>query len=75
MDLIQIGVKVRNLRKRAKMTQQQLATEVGVDDTMINKIERGVSCGSMNTLTKIAAALGVPLAELLKDEDPPNPAA
>ncbi len=72
-----IGNKILNLRlsQNPKITQQQLAEKAEVHVTLISKLEQGKTAGSLGTLAKIAAALGVPLAELLMDEDPPNPAA
>jgi len=51
------------------MTQECLASEVGVDRSLISKIETGESEGSLSTLRKIADVLGVSLAELLGETD------
>ena len=52
------------------MTQKQLADLVAIDESMINKIENGHSTGSIRTLTKLAAALGVSIAELIGEQSP-----
>ena len=62
----------KRLRKRhdeLKMTQAQLAKMVGLDRSMISKIEAGNRC-SIDVGLKIAKALGVTLGELFdSDED------
>jgi len=63
----QLGIKIKALRKKRGLTQEQLGTIVGVDGSMINKIEKGKSSGSMQTLERIATALGKTLAQLLKE--------
>lgn len=59
------GNKIKMLRKRLHLTQKQLADLVGIDESMINKIENGHSTGSVQTLTKLASALGVNINELI----------
>lgn len=63
--MVNAGVTVKTLRKRLHLTQRQLADLIDVDESMINKIENGHSIGSVRTLTKLAAALGVSITELL----------
>ncbi len=62
------GVRIKTLRKRLHMTQKQLAELVDIDESMINKIENGHSTGSVQTLTKIAAALGVSINKLIGEQ-------
>ena len=45
-------------RKKKRLTQQQLAELVGVDRTLISKIESGSVTPSVTTAKKIAAVLG-----------------
>ncbi len=70
--MLQPGLKIKRLRKARNLTQQQLANFVEIDSTMITKIERGRSSGSLQTLNNIASALGVSITELLSDQPVPG---
>lgn len=61
----QIGARVRALRRKQKVTQEQLAELVAVTPESISNIERGVSVPSVRTLGLIAERLHVSLAALL----------
>ncbi|MCR5034682.1 MAG: helix-turn-helix domain-containing protein [Clostridia bacterium] len=52
---------VSEARSKAGFTQSQLAAATGIDQSDISKIERGVSNPSVNTLSRIADALGADL--------------
>jgi len=56
-------------REKKLLTQQQLADLVGVDRTLISKIESGVSSPSVATAKKIAAVLGFDWTRFFEDED------
>ena len=56
-------------REKKLLTQQQLADLVGVDRTLISKIESGVSSPSVATAKKIAAVLGFDWTRFYEDED------
>jgi putative transcriptional regulator len=56
-------------REKKLLTQQQLADLVGVDRTLISKIESGVSSPSVTTAKKIAAVLGFEWTLFFTDED------
>lgn len=55
---------VRAWREHRGMTQDALAAAAGVSKPFISQIEGGKREGSVGTLKKLAAALGVPLAAL-----------
>ena len=61
----QIGARVRALRRKQKITQEQLAELIDVTTETISNVERGVSVPSIRTLSLIARRLGVSLAALL----------
>jgi transcriptional regulator with XRE-family HTH domain len=63
-----VGLKVREIRIIKGMTQNQLAESVGLDPSTLCKIERSKSNPSLSTLTKLAKALGVTIAQLLGEE-------
>jgi transcriptional regulator with XRE-family HTH domain len=63
-----LGQKLRKLRKEQNLTQLDLARQVGITNGQISTIERGVSSPSISTLHKIAAVLGVGMAEFFENE-------
>jgi len=58
------------LRRERGLTQAQLAEAVGVHQPRIAEIERGDANPRLDTLAKLARALGVPVAALLHAEAP-----
>ena len=54
-----LGIKIRTLRKRAGLTQEQLAEAAEVSVNFIGYIERGQRAVSIKTLERIAKALDV----------------
>ncbi|MFW6125409.1 MAG: helix-turn-helix domain-containing protein [Pirellulales bacterium] len=59
-----VGRKIKSLRARAGLTQQQLAERAGLPQSHISKLENARHSPSALTMQKIAAALKVDLAEL-----------
>lgn len=70
----EVGKRVRELRDGkpgAKVTQRELAGKAGISVSFLSMIERGERAPHLETLTKIAEALGVPLMEFFTfDADP-----
>lgn len=68
---VKFGQKVRELRKKAKMSQEDLALESNLDRTYVSGIERGERNPSLKNIGKIAQALKVKIANffefILKD--------
>lgn len=58
---------IREARKRAGLSQIQLAELVGMDQSGISRIERGERPVTVDMLKAIAQALGVRPAALLDD--------
>lgn len=61
-----IGDNVRAERLRQKLTQERLAETVGLDRKTVNRIEQGAHATLIDHLIRIADALGVPLADLVR---------
>jgi len=59
-----LGLRLRELRLKKHLTQEQLAEKTGLSVTFVGLIERGVNIPSVKTCNKIARALGVTLDEL-----------
>ena len=62
----QFGTKVKELRKKKGMSQEQLAWETGMEFSQINRIENGVINTSISSAFIIAEALQVEVFELFK---------
>jgi len=56
-----LGTRIREQRKRKKITQEQLAEKLGIDQKHMSRIELGKSYPSLDRLIKIAETLEVPL--------------
>ncbi len=48
-----------NARKKARLTQAELAKRIGADKGYISRIERGLTVPTVSTLYRIAAAMGL----------------
>lgn len=59
------GVKIKEIRQQRGLTQKQLGDMCGIADANIRKYENGKQNPKIETLQKIADALGVPVTELL----------
>src|SRR4051812_38300854 len=64
--------KVRDMRKRQGLSQDELAARVGATTDTISNIERQSSSTKPQTAAKLATALGVELWELFHLEAPPD---
>ncbi len=60
-----LGLRISWLRSQAHMTQEKLAERTKLNINMINRIERGDRAPSLESLEKIAEALGIDLAQML----------
>ena len=61
-----LGLKVKEIRKRNKITQEKLSEIIGVDNGYISKLEVGQNFPSLGTLEKIANALNVNLSDFFQ---------
>lgn len=65
----QFGKRVQQLRHAKKITQEELAEQVGVSIESISNIERGIHGPGFETLEKIMAALEVPAKTLFEFDE------
>lgn len=74
MDLSSISLKsnaahnIKSLRLKRKMSQDALATKAGISTSYVSEIERGNRSPPLDTIEKLAMALGVPPQRLLADQ-------
>ena len=66
---MKVGAKIRALRKARKMTIKDLAIQTNSDVGNISRLERDIQGFSNQLLSKIAAALCVPVSELFNNEE------
>ena len=71
--LATLGERVRTLRAQRGMTRKILARDSGVSERYLALLENGDGNGSVLVLAKVAAALHVPVVELLREERPVQP--
>lgn len=60
-----IGTRIRAARASRRLSQERLGELSGTDRQTINRIEQGHVSTRIDTLMRIAAALDMPLAELV----------
>lgn len=70
LDARQLGSRVRDARKRKGLTQDDLAHQVRLDRTIINKIEAGLRKVAALELSDIAQALGVGMSSFFEEPAP-----
>ena len=63
--LKQIGIRIRELRIEANLSQEKLAFAAELDRTYIGSVERGERNISLINTNKIAKALNIKVTELL----------
>ncbi|MFI6251535.1 helix-turn-helix domain-containing protein [Streptomyces sp. NPDC051016] len=61
-----IGDRIRAARGERKLSQERLAELAGLDRQAINRIEQAHQSALLDNLIRIAEALDVPLAELVR---------
>lgn len=61
-----LGELIRKRRRELKLTQADLAKQIGVRSTYISRIETGERPGRYEKLAKISMALALPWAEMMK---------
>ena len=67
-----VGEAVRDLRLRRRLTIAQVAELASISDGMLSKIENGQISAGMDTLSRVARALGSTMAMLFRTYDVPS---
>jgi transcriptional regulator with XRE-family HTH domain len=65
LELVYIGKNLKDARFRAGLTQAELAEKADTTQTTVARIERDAVQPEVTTIRKLAAALDVPIADLL----------
>jgi transcriptional regulator with XRE-family HTH domain len=59
----QIGPRIKHLRREKGLTLEVLAKRTGITKGYLSKIERGIQTPPISTLSRIAVALGIDMAD------------
>ncbi len=59
-----LGLRIKELRKRNKLTQSQLAEKIGMETTNLCKLENGCQLPKEENIEKIAKILDVEIRDL-----------
>lgn len=63
----EIGQRIRNYRTQLKLSQEELAERCSLHPTYIGQVERGEKNATIESISKIAAGLNVPLSTLFEN--------
>ncbi len=62
------GLKLKEFRQQAGLTQAELAEQVGMNRLVLGRLESSPTANpTLATIQSLAAALGVPVADLIVD--------
>jgi transcriptional regulator with XRE-family HTH domain len=67
-----LGGAIRQLRHNRGITQDELAKKAGLHRTYVSDMERGSRNPSLNSLQRVAEALGITLSEIFKHTELAN---
>lgn len=62
-----IAARIRDARLHANLSQQDVVTHTGMDRSAYQDIEHGRTSPLLDNLLRIADAIGVPLADLVRE--------
>ena len=62
-----LGEIIRSRRKKSGMSQEKLAEKANLHRNYVGEIERGEKAATIDTLLKIAKALGIHVRDLVAD--------
>lgn len=67
-----VAARIKQFRRARAMSQEELALRANINPAYYGQVERGLKCPTVDTLCKIAQALEIPPAELLRTDAPPG---
>lgn len=62
-----VGPRIRKLRKERKLTQTELASRIGIQQSDLSRMEKGEYRVSLDTLFRILAEFNVSIGEFFED--------
>src|SRR3712207_5115857 len=63
-----LGARIRAIRTRRNLSLGDLASAAQVSRSLVSQIERGIATPSIETLRRLASAVGVPVFSLFLEE-------
>lgn len=70
MEQLDVGIRIREARKKKGFTQQMLADAIGVSEIYISQLERGMKLPSLSLFIQIITALDISADYILRDAVP-----
>lgn len=70
---VDVGERLRAIRKVRRVTLRTVADRAGLSESFLSQVERGRANASVASLKRIAAALGVNVADLFEPNGGPSP--
>jgi transcriptional regulator with XRE-family HTH domain len=65
-----VAENLRRLRRQRGWTQEELAHRAGLNRNYVGMVERSENAATLDTLERLAAALGIDAAKLLRTDGP-----
>lgn len=65
---MEVGKRIKELRKQKKWSQEELAERAGISQSALSAIERGAKQPTVETLNSICNALNISLADFFSAE-------
>lgn len=65
---VNLGQRIRELRKQQQMSQEELGFKAGISAAHLGQIERALKNPTIETVGRLAAALGVSVSDLFSRE-------
>ena len=69
---IDVGERLRELRRFRRCTLRTISARSGLSESFLSQVERGRSSASIESLRRVAEALGVSMADLFEPDGPPG---
>jgi transcriptional regulator with XRE-family HTH domain len=73
LDEINVGQRLREIRRLRRLTLKQVAKRSGLSESFISQVERAQASASIASLQRIAAVLGISIAGLFELKDSRKP--
>src|SRR5437016_14487100 len=70
---VDVGERLRELRRFRRCTLRTISTRSGLSESFLSQVERGRSSASIESLRRVAEALGVSMADLVEPNGVPGP--
>lgn len=70
----QIGARLRRIRKERRLSQSELARQIGIQQSDLSRMEKGEYRVSLDNLFKILAVFEIKVADFFAEQPAPTPA-